>query len=175
VQSGGLTQLYYVRPLSHTPLSSSHRSCDDSPLFMFSVRSLERAPLYYAALCGFHDMAEYLIIKHRQEVNANGGIYVSPLGQALAREHLDVAQLLYQHGADVDVQSDFGRTPLTSAAGIPLNCGVVTQRSAMAPIQITVTLDFVPHCTWLQSSDRPKSLGYCFNTKWTRMPWIAMV
>ena len=99
------------------------RVCDidadpsSSPLYMFSVIPRERLgdPLYYAALCGFHGLAEHLIIKRRQEVNANGGYYVSPLGAALAREHLDVAQLLYQHSADVDVQGNSGRTPLISA------------------------------------------------------------
>jgi ankyrin repeat protein len=69
-------------------------------------------PLYYAALCGFHDMAEHLIMKHPQQVNVNGGHYVSPLGAALGREHLDIAQLLYEHGADVDVQGLQGWTPL---------------------------------------------------------------
>jgi ankyrin repeat protein len=89
----------------------------NSPLFMFSVipRKRRGAPLYYAALCGFHGLVELLITKHRHEVNDNGGIYVSPLGAALAREHFDVAQLLYQHGADVDVQGNYGRTPLTAA------------------------------------------------------------
>jgi len=30
------------------------------------------APLYYAALCGFHDLVEHLITKHPQGVNADG-------------------------------------------------------------------------------------------------------
>jgi ankyrin repeat protein len=61
-------------------------------------------PLYYAALCGFRDLAEHLIVHHPQQVNAKGGCYVSPLGAAIGRKHLDVAQLLYEHGADVNVQ-----------------------------------------------------------------------
>jgi ankyrin repeat protein len=86
-----------------------------SALNHFAVRpkgSNTATPLYYAALCGFRDMAEHLIMKHSQQVNANGGYYVSPLGAALGREHLDVAQLLYEHGADVDVQGQKGWTPL---------------------------------------------------------------
>jgi ankyrin repeat protein len=61
-------------------------------------------PLYLAALCGFHELTEHLIMKYPQQVNARSGNYVSPLGAALGREHFDVAQLLYEHGADVDVR-----------------------------------------------------------------------
>ena len=76
-------------------------------------------PLYYAALCGFCDLAEHLIMKHPQQVNAKCGYYWSPLAAALTGGHLDVAQLLYEHGADVDVRSyDYDRrTPLYSASG----------------------------------------------------------
>src|SRR5260370_24582022 len=41
------------------------------------------APLYYAALCGFHDLVEHLIIRYSQDVNADGGYHMSPLGAAL--------------------------------------------------------------------------------------------
>jgi ankyrin repeat protein len=86
-----------------------------SPFFHFTVDESNTAtPLYYAALCGFCDLAEHLIIKHSQQVNANGGYYVSPLVAALGREHLGVAQLLYEHGADVDVQG-FNRRTLLNA------------------------------------------------------------
>ncbi|KAI0284744.1 hypothetical protein BC826DRAFT_1179252 [Russula brevipes] len=59
----------------------------NSPLYWFSLPSkvVAAPPLYYAALCGFHDLAEHLIVA------------------ALAKEHLDIAQLLYQRGADVDI------------------------------------------------------------------------
>jgi hypothetical protein len=90
-----------------------------STLFHFYVLGYERntaTPLYYATLCGFHDLAEHLIMKHPQQVNANGGHYVSPLGAALGKEHLDVAQLLCQHGADVNVQGFKGRTPLRAVS-----------------------------------------------------------
>jgi hypothetical protein len=73
-------------------------------------------PLYYAALCGFHDLAEQIIIKHPQQVNTTGGYYVSPLGAALSRGHLKIAQLLYEHGAEVDVQGKGNRTPLIAAS-----------------------------------------------------------
>ena len=89
----------------------------ECPLFWFTVAAdrLGAAPLYYAALCGFYDLAEHLIIKHPQQVNANCGYYVSPLGAALGKEHFDVAQLLFEHGADVNVRGIYGRTPLIAA------------------------------------------------------------
>ena len=96
----------------------------DTPPSLFSTlyrfgelvkESNTTTPLYYAAFCGFHDLAEQLIMKHPQQVNANCGHYVSPLGAALGREHLDVAQLLFEHGADLDVRGKFRRTPLISA------------------------------------------------------------
>jgi hypothetical protein len=74
------------------------------------------APLYYAALCGFHDLTEYLIIKHPQQVNADGGYYLRPLVAALAGEHFRTAELLHRNGADPNVQGDVKRTPLHSAA-----------------------------------------------------------
>jgi Ankyrin repeats (3 copies)/Ankyrin repeats (many copies) len=74
------------------------------------------APLYYAALCGFHDLVEHLITKHPQDVNADGGRYVRPLVAALAGEHFQTADFLRHNGADLDVQGNFGRNPLHAAA-----------------------------------------------------------
>ena len=91
-----------------------------STLFFFGLHEKElkmATPLYYASLCGFHDLAEHLIIKDPRQVNANSGHYVSPLGAALSRERLDIAQLLFQHGADVDIQGYGRRTPLNAIPG----------------------------------------------------------
>jgi ankyrin repeat protein len=75
------------------------------------------APLYYAVLCGFHDLVEHLITKHPQDVNADGGYYVRPLVAALAGEHIQTADLLRRNGADLhDVRGRYGRTPLHAAA-----------------------------------------------------------
>jgi Ankyrin repeats (3 copies) len=74
------------------------------------------APLYYAALCGFHDLVEHLITKHPQDVNADGGYYLRPLVAALAGEHFQTADLLRQNGADPDVRDQCGRNPLHAAA-----------------------------------------------------------
>ena len=74
------------------------------------------APLYYAALCGFHDLVEHLIIKHPQSVNADGGYYMRPLVAALAGEHFRTADILRSNGADLDVRGRYERVPLHAAA-----------------------------------------------------------
>jgi ankyrin repeat protein len=84
--------------------------------FAESEKSKTATPLYYAALCGFHDLAEQLIIKYPQQVNTTGGYYVSPLGAALSGGHFKIAQLLYERGAEVDVQGRGNRTPLRGAS-----------------------------------------------------------
>jgi len=51
-----------------------------SPFGSFTLVSKSAAaPLYYAALCGFHDLVKHLIIKYLQDVNADGGHYMRPL------------------------------------------------------------------------------------------------
>jgi ankyrin repeat protein len=84
--------------------------------FIKYEESKTATPLYCAALCGLHDLAEQLIIKHPQQVNTTGGYYVSPLGAALSGGHLKIAQLLYERGADVDVKGNNDRTPLLCAS-----------------------------------------------------------
>ena len=74
------------------------------------------SPLYYAAFCGFYDLAERLITKHPEQVNAIGGHNLFPLPAALYNRHLHVANLLYRHGAVVDVQGDDKHTPLYAAS-----------------------------------------------------------
>ena len=105
----------------------------DSTFYMFApTRSGNRgSPLYYAALCGFQDLVQYLISKYPQHVNASDGYYVRPLVAALAGKHLQTAKLLHHSGADPNVQSFGGDTPLHSAAyygdvemvQVLLNCG----------------------------------------------------
>jgi ankyrin repeat protein len=74
------------------------------------------APLYYAALCGFHDLVGHLVIKYPQDVNASGGHYERPLVAALAGEHFETVELLRHNGADPRCQGNELRTPLHSAA-----------------------------------------------------------
>ena len=73
------------------------------------------SPLYYAAFCGLHDLAERLIMKHPEQVNARGGHILAPLPAALYMKHFDVADLLRMHGAILDVRGLFKWTPLHAA------------------------------------------------------------
>ena len=70
------------------------------------------SPLYYAAFCGFRDLAERLIIQDPEQVNARCGRIRAPLPAALYKRHFSVANLLYRHGAVVDVQGYIEKTPL---------------------------------------------------------------
>jgi ankyrin repeat protein len=70
------------------------------------------SPLYYAAFCGFYDLAERLITKHPDEVNARGGRIVAPLPAALYKRHFRLANLLHKHGADVDCRGLAKKTPI---------------------------------------------------------------
>jgi ankyrin repeat protein len=86
----------------------------DSPVFRVSLmkRPNRPNPLYYAALCGFQDVVEHLAITHPTLVNAIGGRYESPLLVALRGKYLRIAELLLEHGGDVDVRGKRGHTPL---------------------------------------------------------------
>ncbi|KAH9169397.1 hypothetical protein EDB89DRAFT_2099004 [Lactarius sanguifluus] len=90
----------------------------DESWYSFSVRQPRGAvsPLYYAALCGFYDLAERLIMKHPEQVNVGGGLILAPLPAALYKSHFRVADLLRQHDAAVDVRGCRERTPLHKAA-----------------------------------------------------------
>ena len=72
-------------------------------------------PLYYAAYCGFYDLVKHLAVKHPQHVNAISGQYSFPLLAALSEGHVEVAELLLEHGANVDVRNTTGETILLIA------------------------------------------------------------
>jgi len=73
-------------------------------------------PLYYAALCGFYDLAGRLVVKNPGHVNAKGGQKGTPLGAALLGKHFHVAELLRRHGADVNWRGSKNWTLLHLAA-----------------------------------------------------------
>ena len=76
----------------------------------------EAVPLYYAARLGFRDLAEHLIAKHPEHINARGGSAVTPMHVAAIAGHFDILSLLLEHGADVDVRDEYGVTPLYRAS-----------------------------------------------------------
>ena len=90
----------------------------DKQWIWFSSFSRPRCagPLYYVAHCGFYDLAKRLIAKYPEHVNARGGWKVTPLGAALYGNHLQVAELLYHHGADVHVRGHENDTLLHAVA-----------------------------------------------------------
>ena len=72
-------------------------------------------PLYYAALCGFFDVVEHLIKKNPGHVNTLGGQHDYPLAAALYKGHIQVANILLQHSANIEARGTYGRTPLHHA------------------------------------------------------------
>ena len=93
----------------------SYPNWESSSLYYFArgVKS-EVTPLYLAALCGFGNLVEHLVVKYPQHVNISGGQYVTPVVAALAGRHFQTAKLLRQNGADANVLGNYGKTPLHS-------------------------------------------------------------
>jgi hypothetical protein len=94
------------------------RPYDISVFFYFIPlrKSGEGTPLYYAALCGFPNIVEQLIVKYPQHVNAIGGWYMTPAVAALTGRHFQLAQVLHRNGSSVEPRGNIERSPLHSAA-----------------------------------------------------------
>jgi len=93
--------------------------------FGSSSRSGIGSPLYYAASCGFYDLAERLIMKDPEQVNVAGGFILAPLPAALSKRHFRVADLLIKHDAVVDVRDRNAWIPLHAAADIPQSVDIM--------------------------------------------------
>ena len=78
--------------------------------------SPEAVPLYYASRFGFRHLVERLLADHPKHVNAGGGSYGAPLIAALSEGHVQVASLLYKHGAVVDIRGKWDQTALHRAS-----------------------------------------------------------
>ncbi|KAH9172800.1 hypothetical protein EDB89DRAFT_862511 [Lactarius sanguifluus] len=94
-------QIYDLENPAWNPVSLGPRPASEIP-----------NPLYYSALCGFYDLVEHLVRKHPQHVNTIGGSHGLPIAAALCEGHIRIAELLLQHGANVDGPRRDGRTPL---------------------------------------------------------------
>jgi ankyrin repeat protein len=90
----------------------------DGPLWLYLTTGTP-TPLYYSALCGFYDLVKHLAVKHPQYVNAIGGRYHFPLLAALWEDHMEVAELLIELGANVDFRETTGETILLNALSQP--------------------------------------------------------
>jgi ankyrin repeat protein len=75
----------------------------------------EATALYYAVLCGFSGLVNYLIVAHAENVNAECGNRGTPLHAASYNGHLDAARVLLARGADVNTANKYGTVPLCSA------------------------------------------------------------
>jgi len=73
------------------------------------------APLYFAAWRGLYGLVERLI-KDPQQVNQWGGIYGTPLHASVVGGHIEVSQLLFTHGADINSRCADNYTPLHYAS-----------------------------------------------------------
>ena len=91
-----------------------------SPNSVFSsfpklYRKSAGTPLYYAALCGFRNIVEQLIVKHPKDVRAISGYLMTPAVAALAGRHFEVAQVLHRRGSSMNPQGSLGKFPLHCA------------------------------------------------------------
>ena len=73
------------------------------------------SPLYYAALCGFHELVEHFILKDPQSTSSKGGCGTAIHAASFAG-HLQIVQSLLRHGVEVDVGGYVNRTPLHFAS-----------------------------------------------------------
>jgi hypothetical protein len=84
-----------------------------------SAKLLVPNPLYYAVLCGFYDLVKHLAIKQPQHVNAIYGEYKFPLFAALVEDHFEIAELLLEHGTNIDARETTGETMLLKVVSRP--------------------------------------------------------
>jgi ankyrin repeat protein len=71
--------------------------------------------LYCAGFFGFREIAQYFIVKRRQDVNTKCSYRGTALHAASGQGHLDVARLLLEHRANPNPRDGRSRIPLQSA------------------------------------------------------------
>ena len=77
-------------------------------------------PLHYAAWCGLHDIAQFLIVERSQNVNARCfPLAETPLSVASREGYSEVARVLLKYGADTETRDKETCSPLewSSASG----------------------------------------------------------
>ena len=70
------------------------------------------APLYFAAWRGLRGLVERLIAKDPQQLTQLGGLYGTALHASVLGGHIEISQLLFAHGADVNSRCKHNWTPL---------------------------------------------------------------
>ena len=80
-------------------------------------RRARATPLHYAAFCGMHDAATFLIVEHSQDVHARAfDMNETPLHVASRRGHAKLTRVLLKHGADTEAGNRVKDTPLLLAS-----------------------------------------------------------
>ena len=119
--------------------------------FVIQPMKLQDAfPLYYASLGGLYDMAEHLVGKHPEQINARGGRRGTPLAAALHGKHFVVAELLYRNGASVDIRDAHSNTPLRTACIVPAPDTVQWLLNHGADVNTPTPLHSVAACGYSQ-------------------------
>ena len=112
----------------------------DSSFYWFTVKEFAGTPLYYAALCGFRDIVEQLIVKHPKHLRAIGGYYMTPAVAALAGRHFELARVLRREGSSV--------TPLGFDRNTPLHCAVASMDQEMVQVLVDCGADINARNRW---------------------------
>ena len=102
-----LTVWVSIHNIDHAPSRSRPSELPNSP---------EPSPLYYATLCGFGSLVEYLISTRQQDPNKSHGGWGTPLHAAVVLGHTAIAKFLLDHGARVNAQDKNDSTPLHEAS-----------------------------------------------------------
>jgi ankyrin repeat protein len=76
-------------------------------------------PLHYAAFCGNHDIATFLITEHLQDINARALMAfrreITPLQVASREGFVELVRILLKHGADIEARDTDDLCPLVQA------------------------------------------------------------
>jgi ankyrin repeat protein len=98
----------------YDPESGEHRYDESKRPSDLEARA---TPLHYAAFCGLHDIVNFLIVEHSQDVNTWGFHEdETPLVVASRVGHSEVARVLLERGADTETRDDKFRSPLELAS-----------------------------------------------------------
>jgi ankyrin repeat protein len=74
------------------------------------------APLYFAAWQGLRGLVGRLVFQDLQQINHFGGRFGTPFHASVVGGHIEVSQLLFAHGADIDSRCSDNWTPLHDAS-----------------------------------------------------------